>query len=103
MESCFQTSAPRIQARISTCITGLILPLSRKASVASTAARPRVFSSRGPRAGNRPPAARNDEFLAPLDLSEQFGQMRLRFGDFHDRSQLSLPASISKVAPQSSS
>jgi hypothetical protein len=39
-----------------------------------------------------PIAARNDKFLASLDFREQLGEMRLRFGDFYDRSQLSLPA-----------
>jgi hypothetical protein len=39
---------------------------------------------------DRPVASRNDKFLAPLDLREQLGEMRLRFGNFHDRSQLSL-------------
>lgn len=42
---------------------------------------------------DRPVAARDDKFLAALDLREQLGETRLRFSDFYDRSQFSVPAS----------
>jgi hypothetical protein len=36
---------------------------------------------------NRPVAARDDKFLAALNLREQLVEMRLRFRYFHHRSQ----------------
>ena len=53
------TGVPReSEAQISACVTDLILPLSRRASIASTAARPRALSSSGAsRAIGRAPRA----------------------------------------------